>query len=318
MFSSENNITIQRGQHNKEHPYVMISKAMLKDTSLSLREKGALSYLLSMPDNWVVHPRHAAESLGISKNQMYGILKELIAKGYATKEEIKDSRGRFSSVKYRFYEEKLDNAEDFQKKIAVSQKPVHGKIRVRENPCTEKGTLKKTESSYLASQEDPDLPSVVLKKESTHTPPNPEGDSATAEVGVVSDHSQPPDAMPPDVPILAEKLIAVMRKHSSVYRPPRNMKPFLDKVYALLHTDKQKEADILAAFEWAVQDTTQRGDFNGWSGIVMNGANGLVSFRKNFMLINRQSLASPKRKFAEYSRPEELKRQAAELMEGFI
>ena len=80
-------VTIQRGKHNRENPYVMISKKMLNDKDLSPKSKGVLCYLLSLPDNWQAHPRQVADALGIGKEQIYTILKELIKTGYALKKE---------------------------------------------------------------------------------------------------------------------------------------------------------------------------------------------------------------------------------------
>lgn len=139
----ESKVTIQRGKHDRENPYTMISKKMLRDPALSPRDKGALCYLLSLPDSWVIHPRHVAEALGISKNQFYSILKCLIVAGYATKTEVKSKEGRFFSVCYSFFEEKLEIPQEVKKESTVSQKPDTEKP-CTENPDTVIGTLKNT------------------------------------------------------------------------------------------------------------------------------------------------------------------------------
>lgn len=63
--------------------------------------------MLSLPNDWITHPRKLAETLGVGKDQMYSILNELIRLGYATKTNIQNHIGRFSSVTYEFHEEKI-------------------------------------------------------------------------------------------------------------------------------------------------------------------------------------------------------------------
>jgi hypothetical protein len=119
-------ITIQRGKHDKENPYVLISRKMLRDPSISPKAKGTLCYLLLLPDNWKAHPRHVAMAMGVGKDQIYNILKELIIAGYATKTESKDEKGKYRHVLYEFYEEKLDLPQIYKEKSTVSGNPDTG------------------------------------------------------------------------------------------------------------------------------------------------------------------------------------------------
>jgi len=99
----EEKIYVIRSKHDKENPYVMISKALLRDQNLSIEGKGLLCYLLSLPDNWKVHPRKMASELGINKDTIYNLLNHLIDLGYCRRHQKKDGT-RFSIIQYEFSE----------------------------------------------------------------------------------------------------------------------------------------------------------------------------------------------------------------------
>lgn len=158
---NSNNTTIRRGRHDRENPYVMISRKMLHDPNLSIKAKGVLCYLLSLPSNWEAQPRQLAKVLGVGKDSIYSTLQELISQGYASRTEQKNSEGQFSAVLYEFYEE------------PILTKPCPEKP-CPENPDTENQTLlnkysiyKKRKTISASAEADPigHLPPAVLKIE---------------------------------------------------------------------------------------------------------------------------------------------------------
>lgn len=169
MVKEKSQVTIQRGRHNSENPYVMISKSMLQDMKIDPQTKGVLCYLLSLPDNWKTHPRHLAKTLGIGHTAIYNILKKLIRAGYATKSTVKNDRGRFGEVVYYFFEYRI-SLEDTQE-ISTSIKEistVSGNPDT-DNPYTVKRTLKEER------REDPSdlLHKEEIQKEDTYVRPPP-------------------------------------------------------------------------------------------------------------------------------------------------
>lgn len=108
----------------------------------------------------------------------------------------------------------------------------------------------------------------------------------------------------PKVREVANQMINIIVKHNPVYRPPANLTKFLYQVAQMIEVDKQDPALILKAFEWGVADNEQRGDFNGWQGIICtNNKGGKTTtpaeiFRKHFSKIHSQMNSRPKRKFA--------------------
>ena len=114
----DNQPTIQRGRHDREHPYVIIARSSMQDPTISFKARGLLAYLLTMPDDWKTSVRQVAQANGVGKDQVYSALKELIEAGYAARIETKDEAGRFLTSVYEFYEEKR-----IQKKTTVSGNP---------------------------------------------------------------------------------------------------------------------------------------------------------------------------------------------------
>lgn len=103
---SEENTYMQRAKHDKEHPFVMISKNMFRDPHLSVKAKGTLGYLLTLPDDWKVHPTHIAKTLNIGRNQIYQIINDLIDNGYCNRILSRDSKGKILKTVYEFCEDK--------------------------------------------------------------------------------------------------------------------------------------------------------------------------------------------------------------------
>ena len=88
----------------KTRNYTVMSNYHLKDKTLSLKSKGLLSVILSLPDEWNYTTRGLA---AISKDGVDSIgaaLKELETVGYLVRNRIRDKRGRIADVEYVVYE----------------------------------------------------------------------------------------------------------------------------------------------------------------------------------------------------------------------
>ena len=238
---SRENVTIQRGRHDKEHPYVQISRKMLRDPSLSPKAKGVLCYLLSLPNNWKAHPKHVAMSMGVSKDQIYTVLKELIAEGYATRTESKGEKGKFGNVRYDFYEEKLEKPQVLKEKSTVSGFPD------TDNPDTGKPPLRNKESKENRHEE---------SSSSLKVPEEP----MPAEAGEMEkDKSSKPKREKPDfspkIREVGNQMINSLTRTKEDYVPPKNLTAFLTEVDFILRLDKRDPVKILDVFNWALADS---------------------------------------------------------------
>lgn len=244
--NEEKNVTIRRGKHNKENPYVIISKSMLRDKKLSLRSKGFLCYLLSHKDDWVTHPRHIAEAVGVGKDMVYRILNELIELGYATRSKIKNVQGRFGHVIYEFYEERLESPQEIKKESTVSEKPDTVKPDL-DSPYPEKQTLISNDPSKYISEEEP-----LLKV--------PLGEPAADAAPVVSSESDKPqktkkkEEYPPIVLEVADKMLDIIAELEPGYCKPKNLSPFLGQVYLLVQHDRREPDEIYRVLRYGLDD----------------------------------------------------------------
>lgn len=97
----------KRAKRDREHPYVMISKSLFRDTSITLKAKGLLGYLLCLPDDWKVNPKQIAKQLKVGRDTIYSGIKELEKAGYCKRTQFKDEFSRYSQLIYEFSEEPI-------------------------------------------------------------------------------------------------------------------------------------------------------------------------------------------------------------------
>jgi hypothetical protein len=88
MFVS-NNDTIQRCPHDSENPYAQISRALIRDESISPECRWLIIYMLSMKDGWKINVKqiysHVKKFVG--RDRVYKILEEAIEAGYLLKQD---------------------------------------------------------------------------------------------------------------------------------------------------------------------------------------------------------------------------------------
>ena len=122
VSDKEKEKSIVRVKHDPDHPYVVIARTMAQDSSLSLRARGLLLYLLSLPDDWKVYISHLAKVNQEGRHSITMAMNELIEAGYCSKEKFKDEHGRYAGWKYTIYENKrLPKAENRKSEIPKSE-----------------------------------------------------------------------------------------------------------------------------------------------------------------------------------------------------
>ena len=96
---------ILRINKDKENPYVMVNKGVVRDEQLSWKARGLMCYLLSLPDDWTIYldelEKHSAKD---GRDSLASGIKELIKYGYIVREAIRTEKGTFSSWTYTVYE----------------------------------------------------------------------------------------------------------------------------------------------------------------------------------------------------------------------
>ena len=85
--------------------YTVMSNHHLRDKALSLKSKGLLSMMLSLPEDWNYTTRGLAKICKEGVDAIGGALRELEAAGYIVRHQLRDRQGRISDTEYVIYEQ---------------------------------------------------------------------------------------------------------------------------------------------------------------------------------------------------------------------
>lgn len=84
--------------------YTVISNIPIRDKNLSLKAKGLLAFVLSLPDDWTYSIKGLEHELKENHSTIVKILAELEKYGYFEKVVNRGDHGRFKNYEYIFYE----------------------------------------------------------------------------------------------------------------------------------------------------------------------------------------------------------------------
>ena len=121
---------------HKNGNFTVMSNYHFKERGLSLKAKGLLSLMLSLPDTWNYSVSGLVTLSKDGKDSVMSALAELEKFGYLTRERVKDSKGQFAGVEYNIFEEP-------QQKKPIEEKPILDKSN-EEKPTAEKPRLLNT------------------------------------------------------------------------------------------------------------------------------------------------------------------------------
>jgi hypothetical protein len=95
----------------KTRNYTVMSNLPLQDRDLTLKAKGLMALLLSLPDNWDYTMRGLASICKENKDTVSKIIKELISAGYVTRHQERGESGQMGKSVYTIYESSQKNEE---------------------------------------------------------------------------------------------------------------------------------------------------------------------------------------------------------------
>ena len=155
----------------KTRDYTVMSNYHLRDTSLSLKAKGLLSLMLSLPENWDYTMKGLARICKDGIDSISGGIRELEAHGYLVRARIRGANGQLGSIEYTILEQPKTPSPTQEKPIR--ENPVQANpmldAPIQENPAQ----LNKEESSNYPSRTD--LSSTELSNPIQSNPPTPAG-----------------------------------------------------------------------------------------------------------------------------------------------
>lgn len=90
---------------NKTKNYTVLSNYHFKEKGMSLKAKGLLSLMLSLPDDWNYSVSGLVKLSKDGKDSVMSALGELEKFGYLLRTRVKNEKGQFSGVEYHIYEQ---------------------------------------------------------------------------------------------------------------------------------------------------------------------------------------------------------------------
>lgn len=143
---------------NKTKNFTVMSNLHFKEKKMSLKSKGLLSLMLSLPDGWDYSIAGLVTLSKDGKDSVMTALAELEEFGYLTRTRITDKKGRFSGVEYQIFEEPQP----------VSENPISDKSN-EENPPqlnTKESNIKELNKDNIYIEEFENILSEEVSNES--------------------------------------------------------------------------------------------------------------------------------------------------------
>ena len=122
---------------NKTHDYTVMSNHHFRNTALSLKAKGLLSLMLSLPENWDYTLKGLARICRDGVDSISAGVRELEQHGYLIRERVRNSNGQLGAIIYTILEQPRDAAP--VSAVPILENPVQ-EIPVLESPMQEKST----------------------------------------------------------------------------------------------------------------------------------------------------------------------------------
>ena len=126
---------------DKNRGYTVMANHHLRDERLSLKSKGLLSVILSLPDDWRISIEGMTQFSSDGKDAIRSAIRELTDAGYITRDQTHSEAGTFSGYEYTIHETPVAS-------------PSSG-FPTMEKPTTENPTLRNTEELST------DIPPIV-------------------------------------------------------------------------------------------------------------------------------------------------------------
>ena len=148
----------------KTRDYTVMSNHHLRNTNLSLKAKGLLSLMLSLPENWDYTTKGLARICKDGVDSICAGVRELEEQGYVIRERVRNPNGQLGAIEYTILEQ---------------PRPLEREKPERENPILGSPVLEEPEQENPAqlntNQPKTDLSSTELSNPIQSNPPTPTG-----------------------------------------------------------------------------------------------------------------------------------------------
>lgn len=138
---------------HKNENYTVLSNYHFKERGMSLKAKGLLSLMLSLPENWDYSAAGLVTLSKDGKDSVNAALKELEKFGYLRRTQAIDESGKFSGYNYEIFEQPIEVKPITEKPFA--ENPSTGKPPTGNPPqLSKKGLSTKKSSTKKSSTEE--------------------------------------------------------------------------------------------------------------------------------------------------------------------
>ena len=156
----------------KTRDYTIMSNHHLRNKTLSLKAKGLLSQMLSLPEGWNYTLKGLSQINRESVDAIRSAIQELEKEGYIFREQQRDDRGSFASNVYVVYEQPQENppappgaqsceAAQIKSSVPLLENPTTG-FPIPGNPASGNPTQLNID---IQSKEKPIYPSIVVPQD---------------------------------------------------------------------------------------------------------------------------------------------------------
>ncbi|WP_338133621.1 DUF6017 domain-containing protein [Clostridium tetani] len=114
----------------KTRDYTVMSNYHLRNTRLSLKAKGLLSLMLSLPENWDYTTKGLSLICKDGIDSINGGIRELEANGYVIRRRLRNEKGQLTTTEYTIFEQ--------PQTLDTNDIPPKGENPIQEKPILEK------------------------------------------------------------------------------------------------------------------------------------------------------------------------------------
>jgi len=158
----------------KTRDYTVMSNHHLRNTNLSLKAKGLLSLMLSLPENWDYTTKGLARICKDGVDSICAGVRELEEQGYVIRERVRNPNGQLGAIEYTILEQPRPlEREKPERENPVLDNPILGSPVLEEPEQGNPAQLNTKESSKQKSKTD--LSGTELSNPIQSNPPTPAG-----------------------------------------------------------------------------------------------------------------------------------------------
>ena len=122
---------------NKNVNYTVMSNHHLQDKRLSLKAKGLLSYMLSLPDDWDYSLKGLTIGCKDGLDSVRTAVLELEEHGYVRRQKVRNAKGQIIDYDYQVYESPVEDAPSvLGKESGLSDPSAPKSPKSRMRPCS--------------------------------------------------------------------------------------------------------------------------------------------------------------------------------------